>query len=269
MNDRYETAAIKAALGDSAATVPVSSTKSAIGHLLGAAGAVEAVATVLALRDRIAPPTLGYAEPDEDMDLDYVPDGPRALRHRRPRPARDLELVRVRRPQRRAVLRGARLMASLAVVRRRRPALGLRARAGHHHAPHRGALRPGLAARDPHRGRLALRPPPPGQRRRRGRQRDDRRPPRLRLRAGPDLPRRVAGRPPRRVDRARAAARARVRRAGDRARAVRRRAHGRGRRLARGLRRDLPRARRVRAAGSRRSRSSTARARAAAATRPR
>ena len=79
MNDRYETAAIKAALGDSAATVPVSSTKSAIGHLLGAAGAVEAVATVLALRDRIAPPTLGYAEPDEDMDLDYVPDGPRAL----------------------------------------------------------------------------------------------------------------------------------------------------------------------------------------------
>ena len=80
MNDRSETASIKAAFGASASTVPVSSTKSAIGHLLGAAGAVEAVATVLALREKIAPPTLGYAEPDEDMDLDYVPDGPRPLR---------------------------------------------------------------------------------------------------------------------------------------------------------------------------------------------
>lgn len=53
--------------------VPVSSTKSATGHLLGAAGAVEAVSTVLALRERIAPPTLGYEQPDEGMDLDYVP----------------------------------------------------------------------------------------------------------------------------------------------------------------------------------------------------
>ena len=51
----------------------MSSTKSAIGHLLGAAGAVEAVATILALRDRIAPPTLGYEQPDEGLDLDYVP----------------------------------------------------------------------------------------------------------------------------------------------------------------------------------------------------
>jgi 3-oxoacyl-[acyl-carrier-protein] synthase II len=58
----------------------VSSTKSAIGHLLGAAGAVEAIATVLALRDRVAPPTLGYEQPDELLDLDYVPDGPRPLR---------------------------------------------------------------------------------------------------------------------------------------------------------------------------------------------
>src|SRR3712207_8820586 len=49
-----------------------SSTKSAIGHLLGAAGAVEAIATLLALRDRIAPPTLNYEEPDEGLDLDYV-----------------------------------------------------------------------------------------------------------------------------------------------------------------------------------------------------
>ena len=58
--------------------MPVSSTKSAIGHLLGAAGAVEAVATVLALRERVAPPTLGYEEPDDGIDLDYVPEGPRA-----------------------------------------------------------------------------------------------------------------------------------------------------------------------------------------------
>ena len=59
LNDRAETNAIKTALGEElAAKVPVSSTKSAIGHLLGAAGAVEAIATLLALRDRIAPPTL-------------------------------------------------------------------------------------------------------------------------------------------------------------------------------------------------------------------
>ena len=74
LNDRAETRAIKAALGDHAANVKVSSTKSAIGHLLGAAGAVEAVATILALRDRMAPPTLNYAEQEEGMDLNYVPN---------------------------------------------------------------------------------------------------------------------------------------------------------------------------------------------------
>jgi 3-oxoacyl-[acyl-carrier-protein] synthase II len=79
LNDRAETQALKTALGKRAYEIPVSSTKSAIGHLLGAAGAVEAVATVLALRDRIAPPTLGYAEPDEGLDLDYVPDAARPL----------------------------------------------------------------------------------------------------------------------------------------------------------------------------------------------
>jgi 3-oxoacyl-[acyl-carrier-protein] synthase II len=73
LNDRAETNAIKAAFGERAASIPVSSTKSAIGHLLGAAGAVEAIATLLALRDRIAPPTLNYEEPDEGLDLDYVP----------------------------------------------------------------------------------------------------------------------------------------------------------------------------------------------------
>ena len=69
---------IKPALGEHA-DVPVSSTKSAIGHLLGAAGAVEAVATILALRDRVAPPTLGYEQPEEGLDLDYVPDEARTL----------------------------------------------------------------------------------------------------------------------------------------------------------------------------------------------
>ena len=79
LNDRAETKALKAALGDAAKDIPVSSTKSAIGHLLGAAGAVEAVATILALRDRIAPPTLGHEEPEEGLDLDYVPGKARPL----------------------------------------------------------------------------------------------------------------------------------------------------------------------------------------------
>jgi 3-oxoacyl-[acyl-carrier-protein] synthase II len=80
LNDRSETLAIKSALGEErAAQVPVSSTKSAIGHLLGAAGAVESIAMLLALRDRIAPPTLNYGEPDEGLDLDYVPNEARPL----------------------------------------------------------------------------------------------------------------------------------------------------------------------------------------------
>jgi 3-oxoacyl-[acyl-carrier-protein] synthase II len=87
LNDRAETLAIKRALGDRATQIPVSSTKSAIGHLLGAAGAVEAVATLLALRDRIAPPTLGFEEAEEGLDLDYVSGAaarPLALGEQRP-----------------------------------------------------------------------------------------------------------------------------------------------------------------------------------------
>jgi 3-oxoacyl-[acyl-carrier-protein] synthase II len=80
LNDATETAALKRALGDERAKqVPVSSTKSAIGHLLGAAGAVEAVATVEILRTRVIPPTLGYEVPDPELDLDYVPGEARPL----------------------------------------------------------------------------------------------------------------------------------------------------------------------------------------------
>jgi 3-oxoacyl-[acyl-carrier-protein] synthase II len=80
LNDRAETNALKSALGEERAkSLPVSSTKSAIGHLLGAAGAVESIATLLALRDRIAPPTLNYDEQDEGLDLDYVPREARPL----------------------------------------------------------------------------------------------------------------------------------------------------------------------------------------------
>ena len=77
--DAAETRAIKTSLGEHAQTVPISSTKSAIGHLLGAAGAVEAVATILALRARVIPPTLGLEQPDPELDLDFVPKVSREL----------------------------------------------------------------------------------------------------------------------------------------------------------------------------------------------
>jgi 3-oxoacyl-[acyl-carrier-protein] synthase II len=65
---------IKRALGEAARTVKVSSTKSMTGHLLGAAGAIEAIATALALRDGVMPPTIGLSVPDPDCDLDYLPN---------------------------------------------------------------------------------------------------------------------------------------------------------------------------------------------------
>jgi len=79
LNDRAETRALKTVFGVRAGQIPVSSTKSAIGHLLGAAGAVEAVATVLALRDRVAPPTIGWEQAEEGLDLDYVAGSSRPL----------------------------------------------------------------------------------------------------------------------------------------------------------------------------------------------
>lgn len=74
LNDKSETAAIKQVFGDAAYTVPVSSTKSIHGHLLGATGALEAILCLQALREGLIPPTINYQTPDPDCDLDYVPN---------------------------------------------------------------------------------------------------------------------------------------------------------------------------------------------------
>lgn len=74
INDVSETKAIKAALGEHSRKVAISSNKSMIGHLLGAAGGVEAIFTVLTIRDGIIPPTINYDTPDPECDLDYVPN---------------------------------------------------------------------------------------------------------------------------------------------------------------------------------------------------
>ena len=78
VNDANETAAIRELFGDVASRLAVSSTKSMTGHLLGAAGGVEAVLTSLAIRDGILPPTINQETPDPDCDLDYVPNVARA-----------------------------------------------------------------------------------------------------------------------------------------------------------------------------------------------
>ena len=74
MNDKCETMAIKSVFGDDAYRVPVSSTKSQVGHCLGASGAVEATATILALQEQMIPPTVHLDEPDPECDLDHVPN---------------------------------------------------------------------------------------------------------------------------------------------------------------------------------------------------
>src|SRR5260370_3698738 len=77
LNDKSETAAIKRVMGDRAKRIPISSTKSMIGHLLGAAGAVEAIACILSINQGIVHPTINLEHPDPDCDLDYVPEVPR------------------------------------------------------------------------------------------------------------------------------------------------------------------------------------------------
>jgi 3-oxoacyl-[acyl-carrier-protein] synthase II len=83
LGDIAETKAIKSVFGEHARKLAISSTKSSVGHLLGASGGVEFIATSLALRDQIAPPTINLENPDPECDLDYVPLKPRPMTIRR------------------------------------------------------------------------------------------------------------------------------------------------------------------------------------------
>jgi 3-oxoacyl-[acyl-carrier-protein] synthase II len=80
LNDLMETVAVKRIFGDRARRVPMSSIKSMIGHLIGAAGALEAVVAILAIRDGVVPPTINHENPDPLCDLDYVPNEAREMR---------------------------------------------------------------------------------------------------------------------------------------------------------------------------------------------
>ena len=79
LNDKFETMSMKTVFKEMAPNIPISSTKSMTGHLLGAAGGIEAVFCVNSLIDGVAPPTINYKTPDEDCDLDYIPNNAREL----------------------------------------------------------------------------------------------------------------------------------------------------------------------------------------------
>ena len=78
-NDSTETAAIKMSFGEHATRIPISSTKSMTGHLLGSGGALEAIASIHAIRSGVVPPTINYTTPDPECDLDYVPNEAREV----------------------------------------------------------------------------------------------------------------------------------------------------------------------------------------------
>ena len=97
LNDAAETLAIKQVFGEQAYNVPISSTKSVTGHLLGAAGALEAIFCLLAMRDSVVPPTINYETPDPTCDLDYVPNQARPCPYgtRRPIPLGSVDTIAV------------------------------------------------------------------------------------------------------------------------------------------------------------------------------
>ena len=100
LNDKSETAAIKTVLGEAAYHIPISSTKSMTGHLLGAAGAIEAVFCLKVIDEGIIPPTINYEHPDPECDLDYVPNTARQKQVERGH----VEFIRIWRAQRRGDL---------------------------------------------------------------------------------------------------------------------------------------------------------------------
>jgi 3-oxoacyl-(acyl-carrier-protein) synthase len=79
LNDKYETMAMKSTFGEAIHTIPISSTKSMMGHLLGASGGVELIVCAQAIERGAVPPTINYELPDPECDLDYVPNAPRPL----------------------------------------------------------------------------------------------------------------------------------------------------------------------------------------------